>query len=259
MECVTAREAISAGLDSEPTGVRPSELEEHLADCRACARWRARADELARRTRVTGADPVPDLVDRVLADVSLPAPGRVPRVRRRIAELGPLPWLGALLALFAVAQIGVGLLQLLSPTTGHATHEGGASALIGHVGHEAAAFNLAVGVGILWVALHPRRARDQLPLFGTLAALLLLVCAMDLGLGEVGWVRLLTHLPIVFATLVLLALHLVRPAPIDPGADKVDAPTNAYDDHADSSEPIPSAPIGRLDPPAAGVRGKDVA
>lgn len=219
MECVTAREAISATLDGERPGVSAVDLDAHLAMCGPCFRWRERAAELSRRSRLTRMEPVPDVADVVLARISLP-----------LRRSDRLPWLRILLAAIAVVQIGIGMAQFVTPMFGHGAHQG-VEPMFGHVGRETAAFNIAIGAGMLWVALYPRRAVDQLPLLGTLVVLLGLVSAYDLGSGNVGWTRLVTHLPVLLATVVVVALHRRRPRPVDPEASRVEA----YD-------PLPAGP-----------------
>ena len=80
MRCDRAREAASARLDGEPLGASATALDQHLSGCPDCARWLASAERLTRLARLAPAA-VPDLADRITADVVLPT-RRV--LRRRI-------------------------------------------------------------------------------------------------------------------------------------------------------------------------------
>jgi predicted anti-sigma-YlaC factor YlaD len=208
VDCVTAREAISAIIDGEPAGVSLTDLDRHLSGCAACAAWKRHAEDVSRRSRVAKLEPIPDLSGAVLARVSLPRP-RTAWLRR---------WLPAALIVVAVVQIGIGIAQLFVPLLGHAG-AGHAEPLagFGHVERETAAFNIAVGVALLWTALGPARAvKNLLPLLLTLVILLALVTAFDLGSGEVSWIRISTHLPVLLATLTVLVLRRIHPEPRHP-------------------------------------------
>ena len=81
MNCLSAREAISARIDGEDPGLPASALDEHLASCADCRDWQQRAHELTRRARLGGPFLERDLTAQVLAAV-LP-------VRPRPRRLGP--------------------------------------------------------------------------------------------------------------------------------------------------------------------------
>jgi predicted anti-sigma-YlaC factor YlaD len=71
MQCAPFREAISARLDGEPSGVPAAALDAHLAACPGCTAWADDAALVTRRARLAPAPPVPDLTAAVLA--ALPA------------------------------------------------------------------------------------------------------------------------------------------------------------------------------------------
>lgn len=243
VECSTIRQAVSAELDGEDPGVPGAAVAAHLAGCAACTAWRERAADLSRRTRVSGVDPLPDLSQAVLAKVTLPKP------RRRI-DLRWQRWLPVALAVVAIGQLAVGLAQLFSPIVGHGAHSAGEPLpVFGHVERETAAFNLAIGVGLLWVALHPERALGQVPLLVSLVLALSLVTAFDLGRGDVGLVRLSTHLPVLLAALIVLAMTRGRTTPADPGSAHAGDHERAG---AIPDEPIRTRPdVPHPHPPAA--------
>ncbi|PXY26582.1 hypothetical protein DI005_35920 [Prauserella sp. PE36] len=185
MDCVTAREAISATLDGEEPGVEPAELDQHVSGCPDCAAWRERAAEVTRFARLAPAVDVPDVTERALAGF---------RPSRRAQWRTGLRWA---LAVTALCQLGVVAGQFLISDPAHGT---------GHLLNETAAFNLAVGVALLWVAARPGRARSQWPLLLTLSAALVLLSVVDVVQGHVTWHRLGTHLPLLAGALLTVLL-----------------------------------------------------
>ncbi len=85
MDCDRAREAISAGIDGEDSGLPDGALEAHLAGCTACRSWRQAAHAVTRRARICGLCLDHDLTSAVLAAVP-PAPAGW---RRRMSVLLP--------------------------------------------------------------------------------------------------------------------------------------------------------------------------
>ncbi|MFF5987713.1 zf-HC2 domain-containing protein [Prauserella flavalba] len=185
MDCATAREAISATLDGEDPGVEPAELDEHAGRCPDCAAWRERAAEVTRLARLAPAVEVPDVTERALAGF---------RPSRRAQWRGGLRWA---LAVTALCQLGVVAGQFLTSDPAHGT---------GHLLNETAAFNLAIGVALLWVAARPGRARSQWPLLLTVSAALVLLSVADVVQGNVTWHRLGTHLPLLAGALLTVLL-----------------------------------------------------
>ena len=82
MDCTLYREAVSARLDGETTGLASAALDEHLAICPACRVWADAAQRVTRRARVGLADPVPDLTDTIMASL-------VARVDKKVGK-GPV-------------------------------------------------------------------------------------------------------------------------------------------------------------------------
>jgi uncharacterized protein YcnI/predicted anti-sigma-YlaC factor YlaD len=101
------------------------------------------------------------------------------------------------LVLAALAQVTVSVVELLGRDD--------PMMMAGHMDHETSAFNFALGVVLAVVAVDPRRARAQLPLLGSVVAVLVLVSTFDLGAHAVGWNRLVTHIPLAVG-LILVAL-----------------------------------------------------
>lgn len=105
-----ARESLSARLDGEAGEVPAARLDEHLAQCPACRRWSAEAAELARRTRLAPAPPVPDLTDHILASAPEPDPRRRwPRTGVRVTVARPAAQCTVLLGTVLLLWFTVGL------------------------------------------------------------------------------------------------------------------------------------------------------
>ncbi len=188
---------MSARLDGEPLGLPSATVDQHLASCADCARW---ADAAADATRLARLDvrPVPDLSAAITAEVVLP----VRRVLRRRFRLRA----GLLLA--GLAQLAIGLPAVLGDSIG--------MAMGAHAAHEAAAWNLAIGVAFAAAALLPRRATGLIPLLGTFLLVLAALSIRDVAVGEVSAGRLSTHVAAVIGLLLLIGLDRAERA-LPPG------------------------------------------
>jgi predicted anti-sigma-YlaC factor YlaD len=187
VRCDRFREAASARLDDEPVGTAEANLDHHAATCPDCARWLAEATRLTRQVRLSTVD-VPDLSDRILADVVLPT-RRV--LRRRL-------WLRASLGLVAIAQLAIALPSVAGVGVG--------MPMPTHIAHESAAWDIAVGVAFLAAAFAPRRAAGLVPLLGTFVVVLAVLSVHDVMDGEVTTARELTHLATVLGLVLLVLL-----------------------------------------------------
>lgn len=220
VECSVCREALSARLDGEESPVAEADVRRHLAECAECRAWESRAVALSRELRVRAVPRTPDLTASVMRALPAPAVRRWPRV---------------LLGVVAVAQIALGVLQLLSA--------GGHEAMAGHLFHESTAWNLALGAGFGWAAWRSRAGAGILPVLGAFLAVLTFVSVHDLITGTVSAGRLVSHLPLVAALVLLLVIrHDHRdsePGPghgVRPGEDTVDTD--------DPDEPAPPRELG---------------
>jgi predicted anti-sigma-YlaC factor YlaD len=187
-----------------------SRLDHHLATCPYCARWVAEATRLSRLARV-GREDTPDLADRILAEVALPA-ARVRR-RRRLAQLG--------LAAVGLVQIAIAVPALFGTTID--------MAMVTHAAHESAAWNVALGAAFLATAFAPRRAAGLLPLLVAFVGVLVVLSARDLASGAVELGRLATHLGAVAGLVLVYALYVSEratppPASATVGTDQPDEP-----------------------------------
>ncbi|WP_083666198.1 hypothetical protein [Saccharomonospora sp. CUA-673] len=219
MDCTNYRDALSARLDGEdehrdpvaPTGATgagdTAAVDRHLASCGSCRDWWDHSNRLRRMMRLTPAPDVPDLTDRITAVA-------VPPRREHWGLRIPLAVVGLL-------QSGLGLSQLLGSPDGH----GAVSGMAAHLGHESAAWNLAIGFALLWAALRPHATTGLLPLLTVFTGVLGVVSVVDLIGGAATAGRVLSH-GIVVAGVCLLALLRRRdrdngptPASVEPAAD----------------------------------------
>jgi predicted anti-sigma-YlaC factor YlaD len=207
MECAHAREAISARLDGEERPGERATLAAHLEACPDCRQWQRRATAITRLARVGAAPtPAPGIPESLLAAAPGPARARLARALRWL--LGAL---GAGQMLLAVAQIAL-------PTTAMTTTAGMRGATGGHLLHESAAWNLAIGAGFLIIAWRRTSPAALLPVLGAFLAALTLLSLDDLTTGAVAVGRLATHGPVLAGFALIIALSR-------PGLRLVDPPT----------------------------------
>jgi predicted anti-sigma-YlaC factor YlaD len=192
MPCLPFREAISARLDGESLGMPASELDGHLAGCRACTDWAADAAVVTRRARLVAAPPVPDLTAAVLAALPQELPGVGAAARARLMSTG-----------LRLALVAVGVAQAGLAWPALASGQAAMSAPV-HMAHETGAWSLGVAAAFLAVAAAPRLAAGSLPFLGTFTALLVPVTLADLGAGHVHADRAAVHL-LLLTGLVLVA------------------------------------------------------
>ncbi|MGH2675907.1 MAG: zf-HC2 domain-containing protein, partial [Actinomycetota bacterium] len=69
MKCETAERELSARLDGAGDARLDAAVASHLATCHSCRAFRARSERVRELVRVRPADPVPDLVPRIMAEV----------------------------------------------------------------------------------------------------------------------------------------------------------------------------------------------
>jgi predicted anti-sigma-YlaC factor YlaD len=197
VDCVTCREAVSARLDGEAEPVPAEQTDEHLASCVSCRSWQARAGESSRTMRVRRAPEVPDLADTVLEMAVLP-----PSVRGWWARI-------ALVAV-AAGQIGLAMSQFMGVG---APNEHGVAA--GHLFNEGTAWNMALGIGLLWSALRTRATSGLIPVLGGFVVIIGIYSAHDLVAGAVSTSRVLGHgmLLLGLGLLVVINRWYNEPAP----------------------------------------------
>ena len=163
LSCEQCRDAVSAQIDGEATGVARESLVAHL---RACRRCRDFATALHRLDDVLPADGLtaPERSDEILAAVRRDRAARSPAVvTGRVARGG--------LALVAAVQMITALLELTTSTGAHSLRDLGA-------------FQFALAVGFLVAAVRPSTAPGLLPTAAALALCLLGVVVLDIAAGQ---------------------------------------------------------------------------
>jgi predicted anti-sigma-YlaC factor YlaD len=210
VRCDGYREALSARLDAEQLPPdRVSDLDAHLASCPACRRWQDDAAAVTRRFRTGPAAAGVDVTGAVLPA----APGRW-RARLVIT-------LRLVLGGFGLAQLALGLVQV---TALQAMEAGGLhdspvdGATPGHLWHESAAWNIAIGAAFLWVAARRGGAAGIVPILSVFIGVLVLLSVSDLATGRVEAARLVSHGFVVTGYLAVLALSRSRLDLPPPGA-----------------------------------------
>jgi predicted anti-sigma-YlaC factor YlaD len=162
MDCISARELISAAADDELAPSQRHLLDGHLDHCADCSLHADRVAGLTRLVRLRPAEPVPDLVLRVLD-------------RARPARLGRGGWLRPALAVVAVV-LGT---QSISPLV-----FGDVAGAPTHVARHLGAFALALALGLLYAAWRPHRAFGLLPFAAALVFTTLTGAAFDVAAGS---------------------------------------------------------------------------
>jgi predicted anti-sigma-YlaC factor YlaD len=237
MGCEQWRDLLSAQLDGEDEPDDRVRVDDHLTGCAGCRQWLDRAAEVNRLTRTSLAASVPDLSDAVLAALP-PAPGR--RGRLAAALYLALGVVGAVQLILGLAQVGGG-------TAGDHTHAGaGLTATPGHLWHESAAWNVAVGAGFLFIALRRSRPTGLLPMLSAFVGMLLLLSVNDLTTSRVEAARLVSHGFVIVGYLIVVALTRIAAPARPPGGRDQSHSGSAW--RARFDDPEPPAP------PASGLR-----
>jgi predicted anti-sigma-YlaC factor YlaD len=193
MDCDRCRAAISATLDGENPGCEPDRLESHIATCVACATFAAGAQRLHRATRVTPAEPVPDLTSSILRAIGHDPVSVAVDERTRFLRIS--------LAVIAAIQLMMSIPALVL---------GDDAGLPTHVARHLGSFALALGVGLLVVAWKPERAAGVLPVVAALVLCLLGSSLIDIVSGGAAPGAEVGHAPELVG---LVAVWLLARAP----------------------------------------------
>jgi predicted anti-sigma-YlaC factor YlaD len=201
VSCADCREDLSARLDGEDEPRTRTAVDAHLASCAECQQWFDDAARITRLARTSVARPTPDLADAVAARVPVPrfAWWRV-AVRAVVAVVG-------------LGQLALAMAQVLGGR-GEVAHTGDAGELEGasmlHFAHESAAWNMALGVGFLWVAWRVCRATGLVPTLTAFVLVLAALTALDVAQGHVDTARLASHALVLVGYAAVLALAAAR-------------------------------------------------
>jgi predicted anti-sigma-YlaC factor YlaD len=195
MACERWREMLSAQLDGEDDRADRAQVEEHLSGCAGCRQWLERAAAVNRLTRTGVGVPGPALTGAILA--------AVPKRQGRIVAA-----LFLALAGVGAVQLILGLAQVAGSDTGDHVH-GGLAAASGHLWHESAAWNVAVGAGYLFLALRRSRPTGLVPMLSAYVGMLLLLSINDLTAARVDGTRLVSHGFVILGYILVVALSRV--------------------------------------------------
>jgi predicted anti-sigma-YlaC factor YlaD len=113
------------------------------------------------------------------------------------------------LGVLGVAQLVLGVLQITALTAVedsvlHHTAVDGATP--GHLWHESAAWNVAIGGGFLWIAARRSRPIGVVPMLTVFIGALVLLSGADVLAGRVEPLRLASHAFVLVGYLIVLAL-----------------------------------------------------
>jgi predicted anti-sigma-YlaC factor YlaD len=208
MHCADYRELLSAQLDGEATAVESICLEAHLQICTSCHDWAADAACVAEVTdaaRIASTVELPpDLADRIV--------DRLPSLRRRHLDR---PWLlRAALCVTGCGQLALGGLSIsaaFNTDSGLGAVQAGAGHT--HLLRESAAWNAALGVAFIYVALRGGRPGNALtPLLAIYVAFVLGVAAVDLYIGDAHAPWETTHLLALIGLILIIQVSRTPPS-----------------------------------------------
>lgn len=236
--CDDFREELSARLDGEDDPALRQAVDDHLARCAACATWWEQAGLVTRLARTAAALPSPALSAQALQAIVAAAPDQ-PRPRKAAQ------WLrGALLAV-GLSQFFLGVAQISTYATslsehGHDNAVGSVSS--GHLWHESAAWNVAIGAALAWLAWRRARPAGLLPVMTAFVAVLGLLTANDALAARVDASRVLSHSLVLAGYGLLLVMSLPRLRDTPPAATGHPAGIRASSDN-DGDEDGPAAQV----------------
>jgi predicted anti-sigma-YlaC factor YlaD len=218
VDCERYREALSARLDGEDEPIEPALVDAHLAGCAGCRQWEREAIAVTRLVRLRPMVSTPPSVESLMAGFSTTPTDRTSGRRFGLAALRGVfgaagkrrlvMALRVLLGLFGAAQFVLGIAQAATAASTEHLHGSG------HVFHESAAWNVAIGAGFAWIATRRATPAGALPMLTAFVALLALLSASDLLNGTVETTRLISHGFVLAGYGIVVALS--RPA-LDPG------------------------------------------
>lgn len=203
MDCDIAREALSARLDGEREPVPSARVDEHLASCPQCRAWYADAHGWTLQLRRMAGEPEPRL-----------AGGPVPTQSDALGDWMKWirsHWARSALALLGVAQIALAVAQIGGADFGmvaaHGAQHGGMGAMSGaHLLNESTAWSVALGAGMVIAAVWPSTVPGLACILVSFTVVLAGYVISDGLSDQVTGVRLLSHLPVVLATVLALLL-----------------------------------------------------
>ena len=234
MACEQWREMLSAQLDGEDDPADRPLVDEHLAGCAGCRQWLDQAATVNRMTRTGLATAVPDLTAAILAAAPAPPRRLVTAARLFVA-----------LAVVGAVQLILGLTQVGGGASGAHVHTG-LDATPGHLWHESAAWNVAVGAGFLFIALRRSRPSGLVPMLTAFVGMLLLLSVNDLSAARVDATRLVSHGFVIVGYLLVVALSRLTREPAQPPGSRLSAGSGWRADFTDEEAETRPVPVPGL-------------
>jgi predicted anti-sigma-YlaC factor YlaD len=239
VDCLTCREALSARIDGEAEPAPAAETDAHLETCASCRAWEARAFAVTRTLRVREEPAAPDLADAILEMATPPVNTR--GWWPRIALIG-----------VAAAQVGLAISQIVGAGTTAQHVEHGDVPVAGHLFNESTAWNLALGIGLLWAAFRSRVTAGLIPVVGAFLAVLTVYSAYDVITGAASVSRVVSHgvLLLGLALMIVISRWYSDPAPRG---------TGTADDSSDAAHTdAPEAPADQNSSPGRSSRRRGI-
>jgi predicted anti-sigma-YlaC factor YlaD len=195
VDCDIAREALSARLDGEREPVPSARVDEHLASCPQCRAWYADAQGWAVHFRSMVAEPEA-------------RPAESPSTGRHWMTWTRSHWLRSALVLVGILQIALAVAQIggadFGMVAGHGAMHGATSGA--HLLNESTAWSVALGAGMVVAAVWPTSVPGVTCILASFTVVLCCYVISDGLAGQVTGVRLLSHLPVLLATLLAILL-----------------------------------------------------
>jgi predicted anti-sigma-YlaC factor YlaD len=239
VECATCREALSARLDGEDHPDERAAVDGHLAWCAPCRDW---SDEAAAVGRLLHAASVVPPSPGIPADVLLAAPGRW---RARLGVT--LRWL---LGALGVAQFLLGATQIAALAGRTHVHEDQVASA-GHLWHESAAWNLAIGAGFVFISARRSRPSGITPVLTVFVVTLTLLSVGDVAAGRVQASWLLSHLFILTGYVIVVLLGRPSFQFGDPPGDRAGRRWSLHAEVDEEPGGVPTLTAGRRNVPGA--------
>ena len=125
------------------------------------------------------------------------------------------------LAAVGAVQLILGLAQVGGGSSTEHVH-GGTDATAGHLWHESAAWNVAVGAAYLFLALRRSRPAGLVPMLTAFVGMLLLLSVNDLSASRVDGTRLVSHGFVILGYLLVVALSKISAETATPPGARAD-------------------------------------
>jgi predicted anti-sigma-YlaC factor YlaD len=205
MDCMQIRDAISARLDGEDSGLDEAVVYGHLAQCAECRAFSHDADELHRAVRLSAAPPIDDRTPAILSAIGDDTTEHAWSGHLAGVDVETQRVLRWVLVVIAVAQIAIAIPALFL---------GADAGLPVHTARHIGSFDVALAVGFLFAAWRPSRIPGLLPVVAALVVCLVGSSLLDVAAGNTAALGEAQHLTdfVGLAVVWLLSRPVTRPA-----------------------------------------------